>query len=139
MQLANPKKIIMTQNAFLTQALIGRSLYVFPLEWWYMQFDPSDVLFMCTEDLSEADKLNQLGLQLGLPSFNFSGVIAQGAFNVGGHDGYDKATSWTVVETEEAKEVIPLSDELRQEYLDFVQPINERLFALTGKRCNWDY
>ena len=138
MQLANPEKIILSPAAFLVQALIGRSLYVFPLEWWYIQFDPSNVLFVCTEDLSDPEQLNQLTLQMGLPSFDFTDVIAEGAYNVGGHDGYDKATSWTVVETEEEKVVIPLSDDLRQEYLAFVQPINERLFALTGKRCNWD-
>mmetsp|Transcript_26928 Transcript_26928/g.44856 ORF Transcript_26928/g.44856 Transcript_26928/m.44856 type:complete len:123 (-) Transcript_26928:79-447(-) len=106
---------------------------------------------------------------LGLPEYNFSSVVSQGMFNVGGHKGYDKVTSWDTVEEEEeekqqheqeetestARNVtqavaaaattpaeeeeagIPLSDEFKQELLDFFKPHNERLFKLVGRRCNW--
>ena len=41
-------------------------------------------------------------------------------------------------EEKNADSIIPLSEEVRQEYLDFVRPYNERLFTLIGKRCDWD-
>ena len=44
------EKIISNQNIFLTQAMIGQSLYIFQLKWWYMQFDPSNIMFFCTKD-----------------------------------------------------------------------------------------
>jgi hypothetical protein len=153
--------------------MIGRSLYVLPLEWWYLQFDPQNIMFVCTEELSDPSTLNELVLQLGLPSYNFTSVVEEGAYNVGGHRGYDKATSWEELEKdqedqeEETMDVmsnatmtnttqkqfhhsndaatpspvmtngIPISQELYDELQEFVKPFNERLFALTGKRCNW--
>ena len=141
LQMANPQKVILSNTAFLTQSLIGRSIYVLPLEWWYINFDPQDMMFVCTEDLSDPQTMTELALQLGLPEYDFSDVIAQGAFNVGGHKGYDEATDWTIVEQETTKhneDIIPLSDAVKQEYLDFVRPFNERLFQLVGKRCQWD-
>jgi hypothetical protein len=167
LQMKHPERHIPPSNAFLTQAIIGRSLYVFPMEWWYILFDSKDILFYCTEDLSDAEKFNDFSMQLGLPSYNYSEVMGQGAFNVGGHRGYDKATSWEELQEEEKEQVdpsssssatldvssssknddtkkddsaddgIPLSAELRQEVLDFVRPYNERLFQLVGKRCEW--
>jgi hypothetical protein len=154
LQTENPDKIILDHNTHLVQAIIGRSLYLYPLEWWYLNFDPKDIFFMCTEELSDLTgaPLNELGMHLGLESYNFSSVVAEGAFNVGGHRGYDKATSWAEVEEEEhhsnddgddddddddEEEIYPLSAELKQELQDFVDPINERLFQLTGRRCNW--
>lgn len=142
LQVAHPKRYISSQSAFLIQSIIGRSLYVFPLEWWYIKFDSRDILFYCTEELSDPDKLNDLAMQMGLPSYDFSDVVAQGAFNVGGHRGYDKATPWEELEEEahnatslDDDDGIPLSAETRQEVLDFVRPYNERLFQLVGKRC----
>jgi len=156
MQMAHPERYIPRKDAFLIQSFIGRSLYVFPLEWWYMRFDPEDLLFYCTEDLTDPEKLNDLSMHLGLPSYNFTNVVGQGAFNVGGHHGYDKATSWNELEKEDAAvpdneshsvasigvgnefdDGIPLSAATRKEVLDFIQPYNERLFQLVGKRCNW--
>lgn len=141
-QKANPEKVILSTNAFLVQSLIGRSLYVFPLEWWYILFQSSDITFMCTEELSDPDKLNHLAMQLGLPPHNFTDIVGKGAYNVGGHRGYDTVTPWKELEQEEEEKnvdsIIPLSEEVRQEYLDFVRPYNERLFTLIGKRCDWD-
>jgi hypothetical protein len=140
MQLAHPEKILLSRGAFLTQAIIGRSLYVFPLEWWYILLDPNDILFVCTEDLSKPEVLNDLALELGLPSYNFSDVVSEGAYNVGGHRGYDKATSWQDLKHDDDNnddDGIPLSTELRRELEEFLQPLNERLFRLTGKRCDW--
>lgn len=45
-----PEKVIDPSNVFLTQAFIGRSLYVFPLEWWYINFRKEDIYFVCTEE-----------------------------------------------------------------------------------------
>jgi hypothetical protein len=164
-------KVIVDKNVHLQQAIIGRSLYVLPLEWWYVAFDPSDIMFVCTEELSDPDTLSDLVLQLGLPPYNFTDVVAEGAYNVGGHRGYDTATSWEELQQEEEDggvqgdnetdhdtsaanadhddndgtsttttpmtNGIPISQELYDEIQEFVKPYNERLFALTGKRCDW--
>jgi hypothetical protein len=170
---ANPDKIILRSNAFLTSTLLGRSLYVLPLEWWYLRFERTDLYFMCTEELSDptGDPLNELSVNfLGLPRYdNYSAVVAEGAYNVGGHRGYDTATAWDAVNEEQEPENadngsadsnsnaqdapasssasssassgkdddLPLPTELHRELLDFVRPYNERLFALTGRRCKW--
>lgn len=136
-----PKKVIPNHNLHLTQSFIGRSLYTLPLEWWYAIFTRSDIFFMCTEELSDSsgNPLSELGQFLGLPAFNFSETVSEGAYNVGGHKGYDKEISWETIQEEakKAKENIPLSNDLRNELSEFLSPLNERLFALTGKRCNW--
>ena len=149
LQMSNPQKLILPRNLHLTQALLGRSLYVYPLEWWYTQFSANDIYFMCTEELSDLSgtSLNELAMKLlGLPSFNFSAVVAEGAYNVGGHRGYDLATSWEQVQkehgdapiaTKKEADTIPLSPKLQKELQAFLDPINERLFSLTGRRCDW--
>lgn len=143
-----PEKIIERQNLHLKQSFIGRSLYALPLEWWYAVFKSSDIYFVCTEELQDmsGEPLNRLGQFLGLSSYNFSDAVSQGAYNVGGHRGYNEETSWTDIEEEkgsntttslaESKE-IPLSDEFREELEDFIRPYNERLFELVGRRCDW--
>lgn len=139
LQTENPEKFIPPRQAFLIQAIIGRSLYVLPLEWWYIEFDREDLIFVCTEELSNATALLGLARQLGLPDYDFEDAISQGAYNVGGHRGYDTATSWNELknETQNVVEEIPLSTELRQELEGFLKPFNERLFSLVGKRCDW--
>jgi hypothetical protein len=141
-----PKKIIPNQNVHLTQAMIGRGLYTFPLEWWYAVFDNNEIYFVCTEELKDmtGEPLNQLGKFLGLHSFNFSEIVSRGAYNVGSHHGYDNEVPWNELESEGTNNVsegttstIPLSDEVRKELEDFVRPYNERLFKLVGRRCNW--
>ena len=160
---ANPDKIINLPNLHLVQSFIGRSLYTLPLEWWYIAYPAEDIYLVCNEEMRDntAGMLNHLTSWLGLPEFDFSEVVAQGMFNVGGNRGYDLATPWEEVEQEaaagenaeiedemkqkldehdlleEREENIPISDELRQELLDFVRPFNERLFQLTGQRCSW--
>ena len=143
LQTLHPEKVIAPNNLFLTQAIIGRSLYVFPLEWWYFQFPKDDIYFVCTEELSDmsGESMNQVALHLGLPAHNFSSIVAEGAYNVGGHRGYDTATSWEEVaeeeKTEQVKPPIPLTEETRARLQAFVNPYNERLFELTGRRCDW--
>jgi len=170
MQTNNPRKVLLNRNLHLTQALIGRSIYLFPLEWWYLNFrpDPDDastinsITFVCTEEMTKPDTLNDLTARLGLPEYDgFESVIAEGAYNVGGHRGYDTATSWEELQLEHntnetlsgdsiselsatgtetifaTKNKIDLSEDLYQELKEFIDPLNERLFALTGKRCDW--
>jgi hypothetical protein len=144
-----PKKIIPNKNLQLTQAMIGRGLYTFPLEWWYAVFNSKDIHFLCTEELRDltGEPLNKLGQFLGLPSFNFSDTVNRGAYNVGGHHGYDNEVSWNELEEEHStnetdvhdimKEDIPLSPEILLELQNFVRPYNERLFKLVGRRCDW--
>jgi hypothetical protein len=144
-----PKKVIPSNNVHLTQAMIGRGLYTFPLEWWYAVFNSSDLYFVCTEELKDmtGEPINQLGQFLGLHSFNFSKIVSRGAYNVGSHHGYDNEVSWNELEVENASnasggvndnlDTVPLSDLVRQELEDFVRPYNERLFKLVGRRCNW--
>ncbi|KAG7349344.1 sulfotransferase [Nitzschia inconspicua] len=147
LQTQNTEKVIVDQNLHLTQAMIGRSLYTFPLEWWYLVFDQTDIFFVCTEELSNPETMRELALNLGLPSYNFSQVVDEGAYNVGGHRGYDKATSWEELQAERGGATmdaaknqtngIPITPSLYEELQEFVRPYNERLFQLTGKRCQW--
>ena len=144
----HPEKVIMKKNLHLQQSFIGRSLYALPLEWWYTVFDSSDIYFICTEEMRDmsGEPLNQLGQFLGLSSFNFSDAVGKGAYNVGGHRGYDKEVPWEAIEEEKESNSttslaksneIPLSDEFRRELEDFLRPYNERLFELVGRRCDW--
>ena len=135
-----PDKVILDKNLHLTQSFIGRGLYTLPLEWWYATFAPDDLYFVCTEELKDltGQPLEDVASFLGLPSFDFADVVAQGAYNVGGHRGYDEEVSWETVQNASASTMeIPISDELRSEFYEFVRPYNERLFALVGKRCDW--
>lgn len=146
---ANPEKFVDLPHLFLSQALLGRSLYVFPLEWWYMTYPKEDIYFICTEEMRDmsGEPINQLSQFLGLPNFNFSTVVGEGMYNVGGHKGYDKEVTWKQAEEEQSNGdgdneessggEIPLSDDFRKELNDFIQPYNERLFELIGRRCNW--
>jgi hypothetical protein len=139
---ANPEKVLTSSNAHLKESLIGRSLYVLPLDWWYALFPKEDLYFMCTEELSDlsGEPMNQLAQFLGLPRYNFSSIVLGGSYNVGGHKGYDEETSWEEVHQidsiRSAKEALP--DGLRQKLREFFEPFNERLFNLTGQRCNWN-
>lgn len=195
MQMDHPDKVLLNFDLHLKQGMIGRSLYTFPLEWWYLVYPREEVYFVCTEELSNPDTLNDLALHLGLPPYNFSDAIAEGAYNVAGHKGYDTSTSWEELELEgqqhEGTEYsledgpstdadaaaansnsnsnlgspssrppvssttidgaagtyddeqyartngIPLPEDLLAELKEFIDPINERLFVLIGKRCNW--
>lgn len=140
----HPDKIINVDNLHLVQSFIGRGLYTFPLEWWYASFPKNQLFFVCTEELSDMSgkPLNDLGTFLGLPAiYNFSESVQKGAFNVGGHKGYDNEVSWSTIEEESKsnsqKRDVPLSEGMKQELHEFLKPLNERLFALTGRRCNW--
>eukprot|EP00560_Eucampia_antarctica_P009413 CAMPEP_0197827276 /NCGR_PEP_ID=MMETSP1437-20131217/4089_1 /TAXON_ID=49252 ORGANISM="Eucampia antarctica, Strain CCMP1452" /NCGR_SAMPLE_ID=MMETSP1437 /ASSEMBLY_ACC=CAM_ASM_001096 /LENGTH=87 /DNA_ID=CAMNT_0043428055 /DNA_START=139 /DNA_END=402 /DNA_ORIENTATION=+ len=77
---------------------------------------------------------------LGLPTHDFTDVVSQGLYNVGKtHDGYDSLTHWndTLVQDKIQSDFnqIPLSDETREEFWNFVKPFTERMVQLTGKRC----
>eukprot|EP00541_Cyclophora_tenuis_P019284 CAMPEP_0116543890 /NCGR_PEP_ID=MMETSP0397-20121206/1814_1 /TAXON_ID=216820 /ORGANISM="Cyclophora tenuis, Strain ECT3854" /LENGTH=322 /DNA_ID=CAMNT_0004068043 /DNA_START=134 /DNA_END=1102 /DNA_ORIENTATION=+ len=139
-----PGKFLNVHNLHLSQAMIGRSLYTYPLEWWYALFPKEDIYFVCTEEMKDksGDPINEVGKFLGLPSFNFSGVVSEGMYNVGGHKGYDHVTTWDQAHAEqeqkEEKKRIPISDEFRKELMEFFKPHNERLFELVGRRCNWE-
>jgi len=145
---AHPEKFVDLPHLFLSQALLGRSLYVFPLEWWYITFPKEEIYFICTEEMRDmtGEPINELTQFLGLPSYNFSSVVGEGMYNVGGHKGYDKEVTWDEVEKETEEEFtgehlssgeIPLSDAFREELSEFIRPYNERLFDLIGRRCNW--
>ena len=166
----NPEKIIRLPSLHLVESFVGRGLYVLPLEWWYITYPAEDIYLVCNEDMRDdaVNMLSDLSGWLGLPDFDFTDVVAEGMYNVGGHRGYDEATPWDEVDGEvdgdasdsddnssdsgassdgeggtghhnheEIYGEIPISDELKEELLNFVRPFNERLFELTGQRCNW--
>ena len=132
----NPDKVINVPNIFLVQSLIGRSLYTLPLEWWYAIYPKDDLYVVCNEGLkNEAAKtMSDLSDFLGLPEFNFTAAVNAGMYNVGENRGYDKPTK---LDPNATAPQIPISDQLREEILNFIEPYNERLFELIGKRCNW--
>lgn len=135
-----PDKVINLPNLHVVQSLVGRSLYTLPLEWWYALYPREDLYVMCNEDLlyRSNESMTNVTEFLGLPSFDFSEVTGAGMFNMGGNTGYDTVTKWgESVGFASATDDIPISAELRKEYMEFVKPFNERLFQLMGKRCNW--
>lgn len=135
-----PQKLINIPNLHTVQSMLGRSLYTFPLEWWYALYPIEDLYVVCNEDLKfhGGQELSRVSDFLGLPAFDFSDVVNEGMFNVGENVGYD-----TVTKVEKKDSVvdiyrdIPISEELKRDYLSFVQPYNERLYELIGKRCDW--
>jgi len=135
----SPEKYINVPNLHVVQSIVGRSLYTLPLEWWYALYSVEDLHLVCNEDLKyhASETLSEVSDFLGLPAFDFSGVVSEGMYNVGENSGYDTATEWSTAEKVSNKDNIPISAELREEYLSFVKPFNERLFKLVGKRCNW--
>jgi len=82
--------------------------------------------------------MNKLGLFLGLPSHNFSGIVSGGAFNVLGHKGEAVSLQAKTKVDSTKKQNMELSDSIHKEVMDFLRPFNERLFNLINKRCNWD-
>lgn len=138
----HPEKVITASNAHLTQALLGRSLYALPLEWWYAVFPKNDIYFMCTEELSalNGEPMSRVASFLGLPHFNFSVIVQGGSYNVGEHRGYDEEVSWQEVKKLDSLRSADssLPEDFRREVLEFIRPFNERLFGLTGRRCNWE-
>jgi len=134
-----PNKVINVKNIHLVQSLVGRSLYSAPLEWWYALYRKEDLYLFCSEELRyrTSESMSDVSDFLGLPSFDFTPVVDEGMYNVGDQSGsaeYDIATKWNATAV---LDDIPISDELRKEYIDFMKPYNERLFELAGKRCDW--
>ncbi len=136
-----PKKVINVPNLHLVQSLVGRSLYSLPLEWWYELYPKKDLHLVCSEDLKNnpSGTMNEVAEFLGLPKFNFDSVVSEGMFNVGGsNEGYDQATKWDMIHKKSGSgDGIPISEELRKNYLLFVEPYNKRLFEISDTRCNW--
>jgi len=137
---SNPNKVINLPNLHVVQSIVGRSLYTFPLEWWHALYAKEDLHIVCNEDLKyrATETMSDVSDFLGLPSFDFTDVTKAGMFNTGDNTGYNTATKWqSDAKPAQSMANIPISDELRKEYMDFVRPYNERLFELTGKRCDW--
>lgn len=137
-----PHKIINLPNLHVVQSLVGRSIYVLPLEWWYALYPRHDLHVVCSEDLRirASETMSNVSDFLGLPAFDYTDVTKAGMFNTGENSGYDTATKWSDnvnKGSSSSMNEIPISDELRKEFMDFVRPYNERLFQLTGKRCDW--
>ncbi|KAL7552063.1 hypothetical protein ACHAWF_015285 [Thalassiosira exigua] len=106
----HPNKTLALPNLQLTQSILGRGAYAFPLEWWYEVFSrPSSntaedrIEVVCTEDLASDPEgtMDDLTRFLGLPPFDFSNVTAVGRYNVGGHRGYDTVTKSPDVDEED--------------------------------------
>ena len=131
-----PEKIIDVKNIHLVESFIGRGLYTLPLDWYYALYPAKDMYLVCTEDLKQqpVTTMDDVSNFLGLPRFNFTEVVNKGVYNAGSLPGYNIARSW---EEGIEKYDIPISVTLKKELLSFLKPYNERLFALTRKRCNW--
>ncbi len=135
-----PEKVIYPDNLHVVQSIVGRSLYTLPLEWWYAMYPKGDLHVVCSEDLkySANEVLTEVSDFLGLPAFDFTKVVAKGMYNVGENRGYYVATNWnSALSPQNAMDEIPLSKIVKEEYLSFTRPYNERLFYLIGKRCKF--
>jgi len=160
----NPDKILDLPNLQLTQSIVGRSIYVLPLEWWYEVFASASgtkeedwIHAVCTEEMGDnpANAMDDVSSFLGLPDFDFRNVTSSGWYNVGGHRGYDTVTvvdeesdehneptstspaSTSTTSLSSPIDLTSISDELMTDLLELYRPYNERLFELIGKRCAW--
>ena len=108
-----PNKVLDIPNLQLTQSIVGRSIYVLPLEWWYEAFASASVkkedwiYVVCTEELGDtpAEAMADVTRFLGLPDFDFTNVTSAGRYNVGGHRGYDTVTTDEEIVEEIAEEI----------------------------------
>ena len=153
-----PDKILDLPNLQLTQSIIGRGVYIYPLEYWYEVFASASVHgeewihTVCTEEMGDnpVDTMDDVSSFLGLPEFDFRNTTSVGRYNVGGHRGYDTVTTADEESDEHDEPLSPapesnsspigltsISDEVMTELMEFYRPYNERLFALIGKRCTW--
>lgn len=139
---SNPEKIIDLPDLQLSEAVIGRGMYVLSLEWWYAAFATEDLHIVCLEELDNI-AMNEITAFLGLPATNFTKEMELGRYNVAGHKGYNKLLTSdemddydNSIERDNAEDV-PLSNGLLQELEEFLKPYNERLFQLMGRRCKW--
>ena len=145
-----PDKIIDVANTHLSRSIVGRGIYALFVDWWYERFASKDIYIVCTEDLHDRtnDTMSNVTSFLGLPKFDFANVIALGEYNVGFHTGYDTVTTWDVIQEKSNENdgddnvsnvgyEVDVSDELRNELMEFYQPFNERLFQIAGIHCPW--
>ena len=135
----NPDGLLDLPNVHRWEGMLGRGLYAVQAEWWYTAYPNDDIHMICSNEM-KADTVNVLNSVtefLGLPEFEYSDVVSQGMYNVRGHEGYDKLTSWDSEKKEKTEDAIPLSDVFREELNAYVNIHNERLFSLVGKRCSW--
>ena len=135
----NPEGILDLPNTHRWEGMLGRGLYAVQAEWWYTAYPNNDIHMICSNEMKvkTASVLNSVTEFLGLPEFVYSDIVSQGMYNVRGHEGYDKLTSWNNEKEEKSDDSIPISDVFREELNAFVQIHNERLFSLVGKRCSW--
>lgn len=157
----HPNKTLALPNLHLIQSIVGRGIYSYPLEWWYLVFEEDSIHVVCTEDMANIPNsvMDNVTSFLGLPDYDYTNVTSIGRYNVGGHRGYDTITKKLqddddnddslATSVEEKEEELPLphvddgdllaiSDALRNELLHFYQLYNERLFHLIDKRCPWE-
>lgn len=92
----------------------------------------------CTEALSGDGPalMGRLAGFLRLEPFDFGPAVAKGKFNAASNRGYDRVTGWAAAAESDAarpRMPAPLETTLRT----FYSPFNERLFELTGARCQW--
>ena len=139
-----PRKVVseLRGTHHLMRSLIGRSLYVLALNWWYAEYtNEDDIYIVCTEELKEdpITTMSQVTSFLGLPPYNFSEVVSKGLYNVGGESsvGYDKLTPWSDYQSSSVgdQKSIPLDKEFEDKLWEFVQPYNDDLTQLIKKEC----
>ena len=153
----NPNKTLDLPDLQLVQSIVGRGIYVLPLEWWYEVFASASekkgdwIYTVCTEEMGDtpAKAIADVARFLGLPAFDFRNVTGIGRYNVDGHTGYDTASAVDeesdgneeLIETSPTNssltDLTSISDRLMSELMEFYRPYNERLFELIGKRCAW--
>jgi hypothetical protein len=127
-----------TPCAFGCHQLVGRGLYVHMMAWWYGTFPADDIHVVCTEDLSPpakaAESMAKVAAHIGLDSFDFLPTVSKGKYNVEGHEGYERLTTWG----DAARDAHHQMDPATRQYLDeFFSPYSEAFFSLVGKRCSW--
>jgi len=130
-------------NQHLWRQLVGRSLYVANLDWWYAAHAAGDILLVCSEDLgapaAAAREMARVAAHVGLAPFDFGPVVAKGKYNAGpAHHGYEAVTAWGAAD-HAAKRRPPMDPGARRAVDNFTAPFNARLFDLAKHTCAWGH
>uniref|UniRef100_A0A7S2RS97 Sulfotransferase domain-containing protein n=1 Tax=Rhizochromulina marina TaxID=1034831 RepID=A0A7S2RS97_9STRA len=137
---ADSKEVAFPRStSHLYRMFISRGLYSLMLEWWYDLFPDGQIHVICTEHLHDDSAATMTGAArfIGLDDFDFTATVEKGKYNALANRGYDKVTSWDQAAETEGKRP-PIDEETRAALADIFHPFNERLFELTGNRCDWN-
>lgn len=74
----------------------------------------------------------EVAAHIGLSPFDFLSTVSKGKYNVEGHEGYEKVTSWQV-----QSDSVQMEAGTREYLTEYFKLRSEEFFSMIGKRCAW--